>query len=73
MKNDNYNNNSVYTHLIMFIIGGEVYEDEEIFKFDPYYNKEIDYNNDDFVYDDEYDLMAVAIENTFSAVIKISV
>jgi hypothetical protein len=55
------------------IIGGEIYEDEEIFKFDPYYNKEIDYNNDDFVYDDEYDLMAVAIENTFSAVIKISV
>ena len=73
MKNDNYNNNSIYTHLIMFIIGGEVYEDEEIFKFDPYYNEEIDYNNDDFIYEDEYDLMAVAIETKFSAVIQISV
>jgi hypothetical protein len=57
----------------MFIIGGEVYEDEEIFKFDPYYNEEIDYNNDDFVYEDEYDLMAIAIETKFSAVIQISV
>jgi hypothetical protein len=57
----------------MFIIGGEVYEDEEIFKFDPYYNKEIDYNNDDLYYEDEYDLMAIAIETKFSAVIKISV
>jgi hypothetical protein len=56
----------------MFIIGGEVYEDEEIFKFDPYYNEEIDYNNDDYIYDDEFDLMAIAIENKFSSVIQIS-
>jgi len=57
----------------MFIIGGEIYEDEEIFKFDPYYNEEIDYNNDDFIYEDEYDLMAISIENRFSPDIKISI
>jgi hypothetical protein len=57
----------------MFIIGGEIYEDEEIFKFDPYYNEEIDYNNDDFIYEDEYDLMAISIENRFSLAIKMSV
>ena len=73
MKIDNYYCNNYHIHFIMFIIGGEVYEDEEIFKFDSYYNKEIDYNNDDLYYEDEYDLMAVAIETKFSAVIKISV
>ena len=57
----------------MFIIGGEIYEDEEIFNFDPYYNEEIDYNNDDFIYEDEYDLMAISIENRFSSDIKIFV
>ena len=58
----------------MFIIGGEVYEDEEIFKIDPYYNDEnIDYNNDDCYYDDEYDLIATPLENKFSSVITITV
>jgi hypothetical protein len=54
----------------MFIIGGEVYEDEEILKFDPYYNEEIDYNNDDdCFYEDEYDLIAIPIENQFSRLV----
>ena len=73
MKIDNNYNNYIHTHFIMFIIGGEVYEDEEIFKFDPYYNEEIDYTNDDLDYEDEFDLMAIAIETRLSSVIEISV
>lgn len=73
MKIDHFYNVNIHTHFIMFIIGGEIYEDEEIFKFDPYYNEEIDYNNDDFIYEDEYDLMAISIENRFSPDIKISI
>jgi hypothetical protein len=46
----------------MFIIGGEVYDDEEIFNIDPYYNNIIDYNDMDLEYEDELDIMAVSIE-----------
>lgn len=47
----------------MFIIGGEVYDDEEIFNIDPYYNNNIiDYNDMDLEYEDELDIMAVSIE-----------
>ena len=40
----------------MFIIGGEVYEDEEIFNIDPYYNNDTD---EDCEYEDELDVIAV--------------
>jgi len=46
----------------MFIIGGEVYDDEEIFNIDPYYNNIMDYNDMDLEYEDELDIMAVSIE-----------
>jgi len=46
----------------MFIIGGEVYEDEEIFNIDPYYNNDTD---EDCEYEDELDVIAVSIENRF--------
>jgi hypothetical protein len=46
----------------MFIIGGEVYEDDEIFNIDPYYNNRGDYDTD-YEYDDELlDIIPHSIE-----------
>jgi hypothetical protein len=46
----------------MFIIGGEIYEDDEIFNIDPYYNNRGDYDTD-YEYDDELlDIIPHSIE-----------
>jgi len=57
----------------MFIIGGEVYDDEEIFNIDPYYNNIMDYNDMDLEYEDELDIMAVSIETKILSSMLISI
>jgi hypothetical protein len=51
-----------YAHK-MFIIGGEIYEDEEIFGFDPYYPSIYEQNPDDYIYEDEYDKLSFALQD----------
>jgi hypothetical protein len=57
----------------MFIIGGEVYEDEEIFNIDPYYSNRIDYNDMDYEYEDELDIIPLFIENRMQSSRLISI
>jgi hypothetical protein len=57
----------------MFIIGGEVYEDEEIFDIDPYYSNRIDYNDMDYEYEDELDIIPLSIENRMQSSRLISI
>jgi hypothetical protein len=45
----------------MFIIGDEVYEDDEIFSIDPYYNNPIDYYNIEYDFEDELDIIGLRI------------
>lgn len=46
----------------MYIIGGEIYEDEEIIGFDPYYTSIYEQNPDDYIYEDEYDDLSFALQ-----------
>ena len=57
----------------MFNIGGEVYEDEEIFDIDPYYSNRIDYNDMDYEYEDELDIIPLSIENKMQSSRLISI
>lgn len=47
----------------MYIIGGEVYEDEEIIGFDPYYSSIYEQSPDDYIYEDEYDTLSFALQD----------
>lgn len=47
----------------MYIIGGELYEDEEIIGFDPYYASIYEQTPDDYIYEDEYDTLSFALQD----------
>lgn len=47
----------------MYIIGGELYEDEEIIGFDPYYTSIYEQPPDDYIYEDEYDQLSFALQD----------
>ena len=51
-----------YAHK-MYIIGGEIYEDEEITGFDPYYPSIYEQTPDDYIYEDEYDNLSFALQD----------
>lgn len=52
---------SNYAHK-MYIIGGEMYEDEEIIGYDPYYHSIYEQNPDEYIYEDEYDTLSFALQ-----------
>lgn len=52
-----------YTHLNMFIIGGELYDDEEILGINSYELPIYEQDPDEYIYEDEYDTLAIAIED----------
>jgi hypothetical protein len=47
----------------MYIIGGEIYEDEEITGFDPYHPSIYEQTPDDYIYEDEYDNLSFALQD----------
>ena len=51
-----------YAHK-MYIIGGEIYEDEEITGFDPYHPSIYEQTPDDYIYEDEYDKLSFALQD----------
>ena len=51
-----------YAHK-MYIIGGEIYEDEEITGFDPYHPSIYEQTPDDYIYEDEYDNLSFALQD----------
>ena len=51
------------TQLDMFIIGGEIYDDEEIMGIDAYELPIYEQDPEEYIYEDEYDALAIAIED----------
>jgi hypothetical protein len=51
----------------MYIIGGEVYDDEEVFGSNSYYASVYERDDDEYIYEDsyedEYDQLAIALQN----------
>ncbi len=47
----------------MFIIGGEVYEDEEVMELTSYENSIYERDPEEYIYEDEYDELAIRLEN----------
>ena len=61
------NNSNNFIHSTMYVIGSQVYEDEEIMDCDEFNSQSIyESTPDDYIYEDEMDLLSIAYQDMMS-------